>query len=52
MPPDRGIFKNVYTPGSIVKLWHEEAMKAEEAVDESEAQRGGWRNEIFDVAVR
>jgi Family of unknown function (DUF5923)/Protein of unknown function (DUF4449) len=49
--PDRGVFKNVYTPGSIVKLWHEEAMRAEEAVEERGEQTGGWRNEIFDVAV-
>jgi Family of unknown function (DUF5923) len=49
--PDRGVFKNVYTPGSIVKLWHEEAMRAEEVVEERGEQTGGWRNEIFDVAV-
>jgi Family of unknown function (DUF5923) len=49
--PDRGVFKNVYTPGSIVKLWHEEAMRAEEQVEDAGDQTGGWRNEIFDVAV-
>jgi hypothetical protein len=49
--PDKGIFKNVYTPGSIVKLWHEEAMRTEEAVEDAGEQTGGWRNEIFDVAV-
>lgn len=49
--PDRGVFKNVYTPGSIVKLWHEEAMRAEEAVEDGGEQTGGWRNETFDVAV-
>lgn len=49
--PDKGIFKNVYTPGSIVKLWHEEAMRAEEVVEDAGEQTGGWRNEIFDVAV-
>ncbi|ERF73731.1 hypothetical protein EPUS_00985 [Endocarpon pusillum Z07020] len=49
--PDRGVFKNVYTPGSVVKLWHEEAMRAEEAVEDGGEQTGGWRNDIFDVAV-
>jgi len=49
--PKRGVFKNIYTPGSIVKLWHEEAMRAEEAVEEGEEHGGGWRNEIFDVSV-
>lgn len=49
--PDKGVFKNRYTPGSIVKLWHEEAMQAEEAVEDREEPTGGWRNEIFDVPV-
>jgi type III secretion system FlhB-like substrate exporter len=49
--PDRGVFKNVYAPGSIVKLWHEEAMRAEEVVEDGGEDTGGWRNEIFDVAV-
>jgi Family of unknown function (DUF5923)/Protein of unknown function (DUF4449) len=49
--PDMGVFKNVYAPGSVVKLWHEEAMRAEEAVEDGGEQTGGWRNDIFDVAV-
>lgn len=49
--PDRGVFKNRYTPGSIVKLWHEEAMRAEEAVQDGEERGGGWRNDIFDAPV-
>lgn len=49
--PDRGVFKNVYTPGSVVKLWHEEAMRAEEVVEEGGEQTGGWRNDVFDVGV-
>ncbi len=49
--PKRGVFKNVYTPGSIVKVWHDEAMHAEEAVEEGEERGGGWRNEIFDVPL-
>ncbi|EXJ78022.1 hypothetical protein A1O3_09181 [Capronia epimyces CBS 606.96] len=49
--PKRGVFKGVYTPGSIVKLWHEEALRAEEAVQDGEETGGGWRNDIFDVPV-
>lgn len=49
--PKRGVFKGVYTPGSIVKVWHEEALRAEETIEESEEYGGGWRNAIFDVAV-
>ncbi|KAJ9497171.1 hypothetical protein H2202_007327 [Exophiala xenobiotica] len=49
--PKRGVFKGVYTPGSIVKLWHEEALRAEETVEENEETGGGWRNAIFDVNV-
>ena len=49
--PKKGVFKNVYTPGSIVKVWHDEAMHAEEAVEEGEERGGGWRNEIFDVPL-
>ena len=50
--PKQGVFKDVYTPGSVVKLWHEEAMRAEEAVQDGEERGGGgWRNEIFDVVV-
>jgi hypothetical protein len=49
--PKKGVFKNVYTPGSVVKLWHEEAMRAEESIEEGEERGGGWRNSIFDVPV-
>jgi hypothetical protein len=45
---ERGnIFAGVYAPGSVVKLWNEEAVRADEVVVDN-AQRG-WRNEIFDV---
>ncbi|OJJ30990.1 hypothetical protein ASPWEDRAFT_674836 [Aspergillus wentii DTO 134E9] len=47
-----GVFKGVYTPGSIVKVWHEEATRAEEAIeegDESHGLRKTWRNDIFDI---
>ncbi|KIX01483.1 uncharacterized protein Z518_09209 [Rhinocladiella mackenziei CBS 650.93] len=49
--PKQGVFKGVYTPGSIVKLWHEEALRAEDAVQDGEERGEGWRNEIFDVGV-
>jgi hypothetical protein len=49
--PKKGVFKNVYTPGSLVKLWHDEAMRAEESIEEGEERGGGWRNAIFDVPL-
>ena len=49
--PAKGRFHNVYAPGSIVKVWHEEALQAEEQIQENEERGGGWRNDIFDVAV-
>lgn len=49
--PKQGVFKNVYTPGSIAKLWHDEALRAEEAVQDGEERGGGWRNDIFDTPV-
>ena len=47
--PGKGVFKGVYAPGSIVKVWNEEAVRAGERVEEFEA--GGWRNGIFDTYV-
>ncbi|CZS98207.1 uncharacterized protein RCO7_08912 [Rhynchosporium graminicola] len=44
------IFAGVYAPGSVVKLWDEEAGRAGEVVDDNAAK--GWRNEIFDVQAR
>ncbi|TVY37239.1 Uncharacterized protein LOCC1_G007155 [Lachnellula occidentalis] len=44
------IFAGKYAPGSVVKLWDEEASRAGEVVDDNAAQ--GWRNEIFDVQSR
>lgn len=49
--PKKGVFRGVYTPGSIVKTWHEEALRAEEAIQDGEERGDGWRNEIFDVQV-
>lgn len=45
--PSKGIFSGVYAPGSVVKLYEEEARRAGERVDDGSGQ--GWRNEIFDV---
>jgi hypothetical protein len=47
--PNKGRFRGVYTPGSIVKMWHEEALQAEEAVQDGEERGGGWRNDIFNT---
>ena len=44
------VFKGVYAPGSVVKLWDEEAALAGEVVDDR--AKSGWRNEIFDVQGR
>ena len=47
--PSSGVFKGVYAPGSIVKLWEDEARLAGERVEDNEVKGAGWRNEIFDV---
>lgn len=48
---ERGnVFAGVYAPGSVVKLWNEEANRAAEVIDDSASK--GWRNEIFDVQAR
>ena len=52
-PPDSGPFKGIYAPGSIVKTWHEEATRAQEAIEEGDETQGigyTWKNDIFDVA--
>ena len=46
--PSKGKFNGIYAPGSIVKLYEEEARQATERVDDATVG-GGWRNEIFDV---
>jgi len=48
--PGQGVFKGVYAPGSVVKVWNEEGARAGERVDDFSAD--GWRNEIFDVHVQ
>jgi hypothetical protein len=49
--PGSGVFKGVYAPGSIVKLWEEEATRAEEVIEDGDPEGRGWRNPIFDVGV-
>ncbi|KAF2436094.1 hypothetical protein EJ08DRAFT_225861 [Tothia fuscella] len=48
--PGKGVFRGVYAPGSVVKLWHEEAAQAAERIEDNE--QSGWRNDIFDVHTR
>ncbi|KAL1952751.1 hypothetical protein VTO42DRAFT_4292 [Malbranchea cinnamomea] len=46
----KGVFKDVYAPGSLVKMWYEEERRAEEAIESGEHEREKtWRNDIFDV---
>ncbi|KAI9836790.1 MAG: hypothetical protein M1819_000955 [Sarea resinae] len=48
--PGEGIFKGVYAPGSVVKVWNEEGERAGEVVEDAAADGGrGWRNEVFDI---
>ncbi|KAL4807378.1 hypothetical protein BDV18DRAFT_137563 [Aspergillus unguis] len=52
--PGSGVFKGVYAPGSLVKVWHDEALQAHDAVEEGEDAPGlhrTWRNAIFDVPL-
>lgn len=48
--PGKGVFRGVYTPASITKLWHEEAERAKDRVEEFEA--GGWKNDVFNTHVQ
>lgn len=47
--PGGGPFRGRYAPGSLVQLWEEEARDAGQKIYEYE--RGGWRNDIFDVVT-
>ena len=47
--PSSERFKGVYAPGSVVKVWEEEARRARLMVKESEIDHSGWRSDIFDV---
>ncbi|KKZ64230.1 hypothetical protein EMCG_01455 [[Emmonsia] crescens] len=48
----QGIFKDVYTPASVMNIWNVEGKRAGEAIEDGD-QSGGihmtWRNDIFDV---
>ncbi|TGO48787.1 hypothetical protein BOTNAR_0459g00080 [Botryotinia narcissicola] len=43
------VFKGVYAPGSVVKVWEREGRDAEEIVEGEAENNGGWRNAVFDV---
>lgn len=45
--PGAGVFEGVYAPGSVVKMWRDEAQQAPQRIREGE--RDGWRNGVFDV---
>jgi hypothetical protein len=44
--PGKGVFEGIYTPFSVVKMWHEEAMTMCEMVEDGAEERG-WRNAVF-----
>lgn len=48
-----GVFRDVYAPGSIIKVWQDEVQRAQENIEEGDETRHGfgttWRNEIFDA---
>ena len=49
-PGRKSVFEGVYTPGSVVKVWKEEAEQAKQRVREGDLEDGqGWRNSVFDV---
>lgn len=56
-PPNSGVFKDVYTSGSIVKVWRDEAERAHDLTEEGEEGQNNdglhltWRNDIFDVNI-
>lgn len=45
--PGQGVFKGIYAPGSIVKVWNEQAVQAKQRIREGEGHV--WRNDIFDI---
>lgn len=47
--PSGGVFRGVYAPGSIVKLYEDEARLATERDIDNKFSQDGWRNEVFDV---
>jgi len=49
-PSGNKIFAGKYAPGSIVKLWNEQAKNADARIEDFEDE--GWRNDIFEVHTR
>ncbi|KAL8938627.1 MAG: hypothetical protein Q9216_003795 [Gyalolechia sp. 2 TL-2023] len=49
--PQGSVFKGVYAPGSLVRLYEEEARRAGERIEDGEVGKR-WRNEVFDVQTR
>ncbi|KAL8760360.1 MAG: hypothetical protein Q9184_003382 [Pyrenodesmia sp. 2 TL-2023] len=49
--PQGDVFKGVYAPGSLVKLYEMEARRAGERIEDGDEGKG-WRNEVFDVQTR
>lgn len=44
----KGVFQDVYAPGSLVKMMREEQRRTEEAIDTGAQPEPSWRNRIFD----
>ena len=42
-------FRNVFAPGSIVKVWRDEGAQATERIESAGHSWQGWRNAVFDV---
>ena len=47
--PGKGLFKGMYAPGSMAKVWEEEASRVKIRIENCE--QGGWRNDIFNVRI-
>lgn len=45
--PGKDVFRGRYAPGSLVKLWEEEAEDAQQNIHEY--RRDGWRNDVFNI---
>ncbi|TQW01069.1 Bactericidal permeability-increasing protein, alpha/beta domain [Cordyceps javanica] len=45
--PGKDVFRGRYAPGSLVKLWEQEAEDAQQNIHEY--RKDGWRNDIFSV---
>lgn len=45
--PGQGVFSDRYAPGSLVKLWQDEAKDADQNI--FEYRRDAWRNDVFNL---